>query len=409
MKCSLRWTWAPAVGVVITMGASARAQDSAAAEALFDKGVAAMAAGKYEIACPSLAESNRLEPRPGTMFALADCEAKWGKVATAVVYYTDYLRSVSQLPNAKQNAHADRKRMAQQSIAKLKPTVPQLSLVLPPGAPADTVVRRDGQLLGTASLSTPLPVDPGDHLIVTQVPGGPEHTMHVPLRAGESRSVTLEIERATAGTIAPAASSSVPKAGAAKPEEHAKPEKVLVHLIGPNVVVEYNTSSASAWQRACETPCDVQLPTAAQYRITGSGVDTSAPFNLLVGDSTRRVNLDVSVARPGLFGLGVAGTAVGGLGFLGGLVAAYVGLIESATGHDSGTLTGGLVVAGTGLAISIPSIILLATNSSSKVKQESSGQARRSPAFSAMLANKEQNPGTIPQRQVSIPILSGRF
>jgi len=43
-----------------------------------------MEAGNYAAGCPALAESQRLDPRAGTLFTLSQCEVQWGRVATAV-------------------------------------------------------------------------------------------------------------------------------------------------------------------------------------------------------------------------------------------------------------------------------------------------------------------------------------
>ena len=77
--------------LVISAPATAAAQDLAAAEALFSKGLADMEAGRYDAACPAIGESYRLDPRGGTLFTLAECEAKAGKIATAVARYDDAL------------------------------------------------------------------------------------------------------------------------------------------------------------------------------------------------------------------------------------------------------------------------------------------------------------------------------
>jgi hypothetical protein len=63
------------------------AQDVATAEALFNRGFADMDAGRYETGCKAIAASQRLDPRAGTLFTLAVCEAQWGKIATAASHY----------------------------------------------------------------------------------------------------------------------------------------------------------------------------------------------------------------------------------------------------------------------------------------------------------------------------------
>ena len=200
------WT----LGLCLGLAAPAMAQDSAASEALFNKGVADMEAGKYASACPALAESHRLDPRAGTMFALAECEAKWGKLASAVAHYSDYVGLVSLMTPADKTRHADRAKTAEKQMSALRPQVPQLTLVLPANAPPGTVVKRDGLELSGVSLGTALPVDPGDHVIVTQVPSAPEHEQKVTLAAGESKRLELQLELPKDEAATPPAASESP-------------------------------------------------------------------------------------------------------------------------------------------------------------------------------------------------------
>src|SRR5258706_8825974 len=88
---TLRSSAAFAAALGMLAGSSpARAQPSAA-EASFNQGLADMQAGRYDTGCPALAESQRLDPRPGTLFTLAECEAKRGRIGTALTYYREYL------------------------------------------------------------------------------------------------------------------------------------------------------------------------------------------------------------------------------------------------------------------------------------------------------------------------------
>ena len=84
------------------------------------------------------------------------------------------------------------RRSLNSSSRRSEPQVPQLVLALPETAPKGTIVsKRDGLLLSSISLGIALPVDPGEHVIVTQVPSGPEHEQRisVPRRGGEARGV----------------------------------------------------------------------------------------------------------------------------------------------------------------------------------------------------------------------------
>ena len=63
--------------------AMADTRDPAAAEALFEAGRQAATRGDWTTACPKFAESQRLDPAPGTLLNLADCEEHLGHLASA--------------------------------------------------------------------------------------------------------------------------------------------------------------------------------------------------------------------------------------------------------------------------------------------------------------------------------------
>src|SRR5262245_31572922 len=66
-----------------------RCQQQTIAEGLFREGRQAMRKGDYAAACPSLAESQRLDPSPGTLLNLAICEEQLGHLATAWAKYRE--------------------------------------------------------------------------------------------------------------------------------------------------------------------------------------------------------------------------------------------------------------------------------------------------------------------------------
>jgi hypothetical protein len=70
----------------LLLAAPAAAGDKETAKGLFDRGIDQMEAGHYDKACPDIAESYRLDPQPGTLFTLAECEVKRGRLATAVAH-----------------------------------------------------------------------------------------------------------------------------------------------------------------------------------------------------------------------------------------------------------------------------------------------------------------------------------
>lgn len=192
----------------VLVGSSASAQDLAAADTLFNKGIADMKAGRFDIACPAISESYRLDPRPGTLFALAECQAKAGKIASAVARYDDYLRMCQQLLPAQRNQHLKRMEIASRQKEVLTPDVPLLTLTLSASSPQGTSVKRDDVVLGEPSFGVALPVDPGEHVITVQAPGQLPAEQRVNIARGEKK--LIELEGKAASTVLPVGPPPVP-------------------------------------------------------------------------------------------------------------------------------------------------------------------------------------------------------
>jgi hypothetical protein len=186
----------PSLLAPLVLTAPALAQDDATAEALFTRGMADMEAGRYETGCKAIAESQRLDPRPGTLFTLAVCETEWGKIATAAAHYGDYLSLYERLTPEQKARQTTRPKEAKAQREALLPLVPELTVVLPPGAPAGTVVKRNGAVMADAALGLGLPVDPGELVVTTQAPGGPVSEQRITLGKGEKKQLTLEVKPA---------------------------------------------------------------------------------------------------------------------------------------------------------------------------------------------------------------------
>jgi hypothetical protein len=167
-------------------------QESALAEALFRKGVDDMKAGRFETGCPAIEESHRLDPRPGALFTLAECDAKWGKLATAVVEYEDFLRVVARQPAEKRPNYKDRVDEARRQKEALAPRVPKLTVDVAGGLPPGAKVTCDGVPLGPGALGLALPLNPGEHeLALQRADGGVTVRRAVRLEPGETKRVEL--------------------------------------------------------------------------------------------------------------------------------------------------------------------------------------------------------------------------
>ncbi|AKT37300.1 uncharacterized protein CMC5_014310 [Chondromyces crocatus] len=176
------------------------AKDTASAAALFDRGMAAMAAGRFEAGCKALADSQRLDPQPETLFTLAACEAGRGRVATATSLYDEYLALYEGMTRAEKAGQRQRPQVAQGERDRLRAEIPMLTVSLPAQTPAGTVVTWNGEVLGPDALNQAVPVDPGEHLFSTQAPGVPSWEGRVTIKPKQKKHVTLRVNAPKAPT-----------------------------------------------------------------------------------------------------------------------------------------------------------------------------------------------------------------
>lgn len=181
---------------VLAVASPATADDATDAKALFDRGFSDMEASRYDTGCKLLAESHRLDARPGTLFTLATCESRWGHSATAAARFNEYLALYDKFTEEQKKRQSQRAENAREELGKLAAETPVLTLALPPDAPTGTVVKRNGSAVTPVELGTAVALDPGEYLVSTQAPGGPVWEQRVMLGKGEKKRVHLEVKRA---------------------------------------------------------------------------------------------------------------------------------------------------------------------------------------------------------------------
>jgi hypothetical protein len=202
-----------AVAALVLCGAGrAHAQSDAAAQALFDEAKALMAKGKNAEACPKLEESQRLDPGLGTLFNLAECLEKTGRIATA------WSRYVEVAAGARSAGRADAERVAQGRANALAPRLPKLVIEVssaenPPGFE----VLRDEVRVGAAQYGVAIPVDPGSHRVSARAPG--RKTWEATVSAVESQQARLTIPALELAPGAPGGSGGSLQAGDPAPVE----------------------------------------------------------------------------------------------------------------------------------------------------------------------------------------------
>jgi hypothetical protein len=178
-----------ALACIVCIAGTARADDSAnrsLAEQLFSDGKKLMGEGKFDEACPKLAESQRLDPGGGTILNLAVCHEGQGHFASAWSEFKEALGI------AHTDGRRDREQLAQEHLAAVEPKVPHLSFAVDTKVSlSGFTIKLDGQALGQAAWSSPLPVDPGPHDVTASAPGKVDQRVAVQLSAGDSKTVTI--------------------------------------------------------------------------------------------------------------------------------------------------------------------------------------------------------------------------
>jgi hypothetical protein len=147
--------------------AHAESSDSAVAQALFDQAKQLMASGHSVEACPKLEESQRLDPRSGTLINLASCYEQTARLASA---WSTYIEAAT---SAKAQGNSAREAVARQRAAALAPRLPKLTISVAPALKhvAGLEITRDGVVVREPEWGLPLPADPGQHEVTAKAPG----------------------------------------------------------------------------------------------------------------------------------------------------------------------------------------------------------------------------------------------
>lgn len=320
---------------------SARAKeperDPVAAEAQFRAGREAFKVGDFATACPRFAESYRLDPAPGALFNLADCEEQAGRKATAWSRWQELVDLLRSTPTDPRYA------VAQQHVAALGAKLSKLKIRWSGAAPAGGVIKRDGVALGAASLGVALPVDPGNHTVEVTAKGRQPVSQKILVRDGEEVDLPVkagepvDIGDQVADTPVPRPRTTTPPVAA--PVEPARPAPArsgtspltIVGGIGAGLggvllIVGAATGGAALSAKNTVTQqCDVDLklctPAGATAAADGHTYATASTATLIAGGvlaGAGVVMLVLGRSKPTatkvapLVGPGQAGLVVGG-------------------------------------------------------------------------------------------------
>ncbi|MDI1450368.1 tetratricopeptide repeat protein [Polyangium sp. 6x1] len=296
---------------VVSSGAPARAQSPegasiALAEALFTQGRALLDQGRHAEACLKLAESQRLDPKLGTLLNLAVCHEKEGKTATA---WAEYISAASL---ARGKGQKDREQFARDHVAELKKKLAYVVLRME-APPAGLGMKLDDKPIDVAALNVPLPIDPGKHTVTAIAPGKRAWTgeLLVPAQPGE---IPVEIPALEEVPAPPPEEIKPPPAPAIPPMKPPPAEPTTPKETGPSastilMVTGFGGGGAALLVGAVTgivtlAKASEILPNCNGSRCPGQK-DALAAANTLANVS----NIGFGVAIVGL-GVGIAGVAL---------------------------------------------------------------------------------------------------
>jgi hypothetical protein len=204
------------------VSARARAQaspDDARAQTLFDVAKRLRESGELADACPMFAESKRLAPGVGVTLYLADCYERTGRTASA---WNEFQEGETL---ARERSDYKRADVARARARSLEPKLDRLTVAAYAGSHGEWQVLVDGIPLSSQRWNTPLPVDPGDHVVTINVPGSTTRTLRAHL-GPTSAAATVIIDSpgetppwatpASSRAVQPIPESNVPDHGAAE-------------------------------------------------------------------------------------------------------------------------------------------------------------------------------------------------
>lgn len=214
------------IGSSFTTLASAQGPDVAGAETLFERGRQLMAEGNLKEACPKFAESQRLAPAAGTALNLATCYEKQGKTASAWGMYREAISlSVA-------SGQAVREQFARDRANELEPKLMKIVIAVSSDEP-NLEVKRDGTQVARAQWGTPIPIDPGPHVIEASAPKRATWSKKIETNApGQTTNITVPALSEDAFEVIP---NAPPAGGAEKPKGDGGGTLRVVGFIGMGV------------------------------------------------------------------------------------------------------------------------------------------------------------------------------
>ncbi len=170
----------PALAILLALPRAAEAAPSTA-DSLFEQGKEAMGRGDLAVACTRFEESLRLEHAVGTMLNLGACEEKSGRLVAAIDHFTAAGAALAKddfrVGYVRERLDALSARVAHVTLAGNRPVRASL----------------DGRPVLRPSWGSPIPVDPGPHVVLVTDEASNAVLSRVELRLGEGERRAVDL------------------------------------------------------------------------------------------------------------------------------------------------------------------------------------------------------------------------
>ena len=337
--------WIPALALAIVLaGGSALAQPKKAeieaakkeAIAIADKGVEAFRGEKYQDAIDAFSKADQKFHVPKFVLYVARSQVKLGKLLQAKATYQGIVDE--KLPQYAPEEFFTAQNDAKKELVELENKIPTVRIEVngvPQGQAA--TVTLDGNAVAATDLGRPLPLNPGAHSVVVNLPGRPQLVRSVNLREGGSESVILEMGVTAAPvvtttaqvTVAPVVTAAPSATGSSEP---AKPGGLRIPTLS---IAAYGVGAAGLVAGAVFGGLTLSTYDAYNAKPTKAGLDQGRLFGLVadIGFGTAVVGAAVGTvywlvtkpksdakapaAKTGAFVSPVVGTSGGGVAVVG--------------------------------------------------------------------------------------------
>src|SRR5262249_14300972 len=122
----------------------------------------------------------------------AECNAALGRLVESAEAYRAVVRTP--LPPNSPPAFQAAVDQAKGELAQVEPRVPRVVVQVEPANPPGEQLQIDGQIVPTALLGEPFPLDPGPHKIIVYASGFVSTEQSVLLKERETKSLTLTLK-----------------------------------------------------------------------------------------------------------------------------------------------------------------------------------------------------------------------